>query len=203
MPESNEYSLINACFSSLQEAAALLEAEPALLQSRTGLGETALHYLAVENQLSAVTWLVERGASVNVVNEVGTTPLSDAASLGYVEMVQLLLRHGAEINLPAEAEPTLVSAVRSGDARVVALILAAGADPNEHAEGDETPLHSSAASSDAPEVVRVLLQAGADVQALHFDETPLDVANRHGHSQAEQVLRLYGEVPRRGGESAP
>ena len=119
MPKSEGYAFISACISSLPEAADLLAADPQLIEARTGLGETALHYLAVEDQLISVDWLIGRGASVNVVNDVGTTPLSDAASLGYFEMVQLLLLHGAQINLAGESELTLVRAARCGDAKVV------------------------------------------------------------------------------------
>jgi hypothetical protein len=43
---------------SLAEAGDLLDIEPHLLDARTGLGETALHYLAVEDHLAGVRFLV-------------------------------------------------------------------------------------------------------------------------------------------------
>ncbi len=123
---------------------------------------------------------------MNVVNDVGTTPLSDAASLGYFEMVELLLLHGARSDVPTGN--ALLSAVHCGNARVVGLILDAGADPNAPTEGNETALHAAAASSDAQEVIRVLVEAGANMEARYFDETPLDVALRLGHNQVAQTL---------------
>ena len=83
--------LIDAFFESVDEGLRLLKAEPDLISVRDGLGETPLHYLAVENQLSAVRALVEHGAEVNTLNECGGTPLSEAASLGHVELVKYLL----------------------------------------------------------------------------------------------------------------
>ena len=62
MGRDDAYRLIRACCSSLDDAAALLQSEPLLLLERTGLGETPLHYLAVEDQVEAVRFLHEHGA---------------------------------------------------------------------------------------------------------------------------------------------
>ena len=79
--------LVDACFDSPAAAAALLDAEPGLLFARDGLGETALHYLAVENRLEAVEWLSARGATLDTVSDVQGSPVSEASSLGYEERV--------------------------------------------------------------------------------------------------------------------
>jgi ankyrin repeat protein len=69
--------LIRVAFESPDAMHALLRQEPELLEARTGLGETALHYLAVENQLRAVALRIEVGAEVNTLNSCGGTPLSE------------------------------------------------------------------------------------------------------------------------------
>ena len=51
-PDVDARRLVHACFDSLDAAQALLDAVPHLLTARDGLGETALHYLAVENQMA-------------------------------------------------------------------------------------------------------------------------------------------------------
>ncbi len=62
------YRLIRAFFQSTPEGLKLINAEPELINARTQhLGETPLHYLAVENKLEAVQALVIRGAEVNTV----------------------------------------------------------------------------------------------------------------------------------------
>ena len=94
MPETDAYRLISACCESLEAAEALLAQEPTLIHSETGIGETPLHYLAVEDKLEAVRWLAARGAAIDARNSFGDTPLSDAASL---------VMAPAELNRPAAA----------------------------------------------------------------------------------------------------
>jgi len=52
-------------------AAMLLQTEPELISQRDGIGETVLHFLAVENNRAAVEWLHTRGADLNATNEFG------------------------------------------------------------------------------------------------------------------------------------
>ena len=60
----------------------MLDAEPFLIDARTGIGETPLHYLAVEDHLEGVRFLHQRGASLDVANDFEETPLKEALSLG-------------------------------------------------------------------------------------------------------------------------
>ncbi|MFF4825715.1 ankyrin repeat domain-containing protein [Streptomyces sp. NPDC001312] len=60
--------------------------------------------------------------------------------------------------------------------QIVRLLVAAGADPNTRALGDESPLHW-AASSDDVDVAAALIEAGADIEAPDGSiGTPLDNA---------------------------
>jgi len=80
----------------LDAADALLKAEPALIGERTGLGETSLHYLAVENQLAAASLLMDAGADVNARAIFDRTPLHLAAETGAADIARCLLDHGAD-----------------------------------------------------------------------------------------------------------
>jgi ankyrin repeat protein len=185
--------LIAAAFKSPDTMLAFVRSDPALLESRTGLGETPLHYLAVENQLKAVLSLLAAGAEVNTVNSVGGTPLSEAASLGYEEMVDLLIAHGARLHLPGQMEPTLHEATRSANGRVVELVLRAGAEVNERNDMKETALHLAAESEDRLVALEALLDAGADTTARAlFGDTPLDVAVRQGSNACTAALMARG-----------
>jgi ankyrin repeat protein len=77
-------------------AAALLEQDPALIDERNGLGETVLHFLAVENNLPPVEWLHSQGADLNVTNKFGTPLLFEVARPGYEELLLWLIKHGAD-----------------------------------------------------------------------------------------------------------
>lgn len=87
--------------------------------------------------------------------------------------------------------PTLSGAAEAGDADGAARLLASGASANERsAHGGETPLMRAAARGHE-EVVRVLLDAGADACARRGDGfTPLILAVFFGH---ERVVRLLIE----------
>jgi ankyrin repeat protein len=181
--------MIAAGFESRDALLKLINTEPQLMVELTGLGETPLHYLTVENQVEAVRLLVEKGASVNTLNECGETPLSAAASLGYEELVGFLLESGAKLSLPGQREPTLHEATRGGNAVTVRRLLQARAHPNETNDLDETPLHIAAETDDRVEVLRVLLDAGADPALKRiFDETPLGVAINRNSSRCIEIL---------------
>lgn len=185
--------LLQAFFCSTERGQELACLEPALIEARDGLGETALHYLSVENQIEAVQALVAMGAEVNTVSYVGGTPLSEAASLGYVELVRYLLSSGAQLYVKGQEEPTLHEAVRSGNYEVVKLILEAGANVNEVASLRETALHIAAEEDENVSIVQLLATAGADLSAQRiFDETPLAVARRSGAQNIVKVLTQLG-----------
>ena len=52
-------------------AAALLQQDPALITKTNGLGETVLHFLAVENDALGIVWLHDQGADINCENDFG------------------------------------------------------------------------------------------------------------------------------------
>src|SRR5947207_1691163 len=73
----------------------LVKDHPEILNLRTGIGETALHYLAVENHADAVQLLIELGADVNVNNEFGKSALDEAVQVEAKETIEVLRRAGA------------------------------------------------------------------------------------------------------------
>ena len=192
------YRLIRTCYESLDAARELLRREPALIAALTGLGETPLHFLAVEDQLDAVRMLVEHGATINTLNQFGNSALAEAASLGYVELVGWMLANGAALTLPGQNDLTLHEAVRSGSAEVVRMLLAAGADVNEADSLAHTPLHVAAADDERAEIIPVLVAAGADIDHIGlFEETPLDHARAmEAHACADLLVRLGARTNR-------
>ena len=102
------YELRNDASCDQHRARKLILYDPSIIEARNSLGETALHYLAVENAVEAVEFLAGQGADVNCRNTFGDAAIMEAAQLGYVEMVDLLLRLGATVEGPAllrEADP--------------------------------------------------------------------------------------------------
>lgn len=184
------YQLIAAFCRSVDDGKRLLDAEPALINERTRLGETVLHYLTVENQLAAVSALVEDWqANINTLNDFGASPLSEATSLGYVELVKYLVSKGARLKVENQQDSVLHAAVRSNQLELVKIILEAGAEVNEVGDLDETALHIAAEDDNRAEIVKLLLDSGADPTATRiFDETPIAVAERSGSARVLSIL---------------
>lgn len=80
----------------------LLLCMPELAHAWSPDGVTALHLACFYGQKEAVECLLRAGAdpSARARNELGSTPLEDAASTGQLEITRLLLAHGADELLP-------------------------------------------------------------------------------------------------------
>jgi len=76
-----------------------LKLNPLALEMKDGLGETVLHYLAVENNPDGIKKLIAVGATVNTQNVFGNTPIMESSQLGYRNIIALLYSSGADINI--------------------------------------------------------------------------------------------------------
>ncbi len=89
-------------------------------------GDSALTLAALKGQLAVATMLLEAGAEVNPS---GWTPLHYAAYEGYRELIALLIKSGAKLDLPAPNRQTaLMLAAKNGHEEIVRLLIAAGAN---------------------------------------------------------------------------
>lgn len=115
----------------------------------------------------------------NTVNENGFTAMHAAAAFGHVEVVEMLLLFGCDMNRVTQAGTPLHCAVTSGKHAVVATLLFANADPNTCLWNGITPLHLAAKKGDTWSVQK-LLEAGATPTALDANGmTPLNMATIH------------------------
>jgi ankyrin repeat protein len=116
------YFLRAAMFNGWQVAQALIEEDSTIIEARSGTGETALHYLAVENHLEGVAYLLERGADINTRDDFQGTPLIAAASLGHLGLCRFLLGNGADIYAADDIGRTAISAASTADRNRDALL---------------------------------------------------------------------------------
>jgi ankyrin repeat protein len=130
------------------------------------------------------------------------TPLHSAAYYGDLEMVQVLLDYGVDVNAQARAGSTPLNFVinRLNDHRVVRLLLDHGADPNIPTKDGSTPLHR-ASGRGVIEVIHPLVEYGASVEAQDDEgRTPLDVASGEQREEiiasAAKHTSTKGERPR-------
>lgn len=108
--------------------------------------------------------LLDGGASVNVQDEMGQTPLVVAILAGHGAAAKYLLAHGADVGIRTQKGMTaLHAAAYTGDADLVAALIDHGAAVNDQANiAGITPLHA-AAEEDRLLAANVLVKAGADV----------------------------------------
>jgi cytohesin len=120
------------------------------------VGEQPIH---AAQSLEMIQTLVELGgADVNVLDGCGEWPLKLAAEQNDVERIEWLLNHGAEVDLTSTGETALHAAVRHDSRESIALLLRAGANPNQQDVDGWTPLFSA----QSMEAITELRKAGAD-----------------------------------------
>lgn len=203
-----QYTLFSAV--ALGEAAvirALAQAGADLNQrmDRTNHHRTPLHLAVVKEQPAALRALIALGADLNLEDDVGMTPLDQAALNGENEMAQMLIDGGAAITLPAA-----IALERQDD--VERLVRA---NPEILSTTNNRPwarlvVHASSRASGR--VMETLLRtvmryrAGLSIVNMEDDEetavdeaggyTALHAAAFHGNDEAVGVLLKHGANPR-------
>jgi uncharacterized protein len=100
------------------------------------------------------------------------------------------------LSAPADPDPALVDAAMAGDRARVEALLREGADPGAARGDGVTALHFAAERGDA-DVARLLLGAGAEVEAVTRigAYTPLHLAARNGNGAVVELLIQAGSDP--------
>lgn len=129
------------------------------------------------DSLEAARLLLAAGASASI-NQVSSNDASIGSALhsavrrGKPEFIELLLQHGADINLRDKDQQTpLALAVISGRTEIVELLIKKGADVNTVNIRGNTPLINSTAGKDSSQIARLLLEAGATQTIDHVSHT--------------------------------
>ena len=133
-----------------------------MIKKRWKLDKDLVHAIT-ENDLASATDALDKGAepnhSIRRANGSKTTPLIFAATGSRVEIVELLLRRGANHALIDSEGMTAVHHART--ASTLRLLLEAGADSMARTREGITPLHIVM----DPESARLLVAYGADFRA--------------------------------------
>jgi ankyrin repeat protein len=131
---------------------------------------------------------------VNAANDYGVTPLSLACTNRSAAMVERLLKADANPNAALKTgETPLMTCARTGNADATKALIARGAAVNAKESWQEQTALMWAVARTQRDVVRVLIELGADVQARSKNGfTPLLFAAREGDIEIGRLLLKAG-----------
>ncbi|EJL26231.1 ankyrin repeat-containing protein [Novosphingobium sp. AP12] len=134
--------------------------------------------------------LLEAGADIEGVDAKGHTALILATYHGFEQSAALLLDRGADPNRTTASGSPLMGVAFKGHLTIARRLLAAGADPNLRNAAGQTAIMMSALF-DRREVIELLLDAGADIDAV--DAAGNDAASLAQMQGNESLARWLAE----------
>jgi uncharacterized protein len=178
------------------EMTALLLKHGADVKSANRFGDTPLFGATVRGDLASARVLVRAGADVCAVSTNGMTCLHEAARGRYLELLQLLLEHGAAAVIDSLSPVCEHSSCGKGTALMscdspahLKILLAAGADVRKTTDRGNTALHVAAVHNFAAPVQCLLIKAGVDLHAENSDgKTAAQAAAESGNTLAAALL---------------
>ncbi|XP_041134296.1 caskin-1-like [Polyodon spathula] len=173
----------------------LLEAQ-ATVDIKDQKGMRPLHYAAWQGKVEPMKMLLKSGSSVNSQSDEGQIPLHLAAQHGHYGVSEMLLQHQSNPCIVDNAGKTpLDLACEFGRVGVVQLLLSSSMSaallepkPGETTDPNSTsPLHQAAKNGHI-DIIRLLLQAGIDINRLTHAGTALHEAALCGKTEVVRLL---------------
>ena len=164
---------------------------------------TALLAAAIGGHVEVARLLLEAGASTEVRDCTGATPLCEAVFHNHLDVVRLLRTDfGADVNAPnAFGWTPLHVAVDRGHREVTDYLLdKGGADLSLATPEGFTALHVAAMKGRQSVVAKLLHRSGATLSLPQAGDegcvpSPLYLAAFHGHRGVEQLFKTVQEIP--------
>ena len=153
---------------------------------------------AKTGNVEKVQTLLKHGASLQVKDDKGLSPLHHACWNGDDAMAKVLLKHGGPPLMRAKSgygSTPLHCAADRGHTSTVRMLLQAGANVNAKNDGGLTPLHYTA-WNDHLDTACVLLENGAEKEAKDKEGcSPLHLASKYGNVGVAVLLVDHGADP--------
>ncbi len=173
-----------------------------------GPGFTPLWFALLYNANPEVpAMLIEAASDVNLVIDIGYTPLMFATARQPPHIIRMLIEAGADVNARVPHDPyddevsgftPLMFAVYYGRPEVIGVLLAGGADVNARTTDGRTPLMIAAGETTKVSVITALLDGGADANAKDSEgRTAIDYVERNRYlSETDAYHQLLQDAQR-------
>jgi len=161
-------------------------------------------YVTMSNSIDVVKLLLEAGANPNIIELqnmgddefVKVTPLVIATIVKNIDLIELLLKYNADINIEVLETPPLISAIRANNIPITKLLLKNGANPNIKDIFNIPPVMWAVGSNNIP-ITDLLLEYKGDVNAKTEDgNTALMVATDKNNAVLIDLLLAKGADPK-------
>jgi ankyrin repeat protein len=167
----------------------------AQVDARNANNLTSLHVASewtnkIVDRLVCASLLLDNGADVNALDGRNRTPLHIAAMQCNKDLIDLLLRRGAEVGIGCVKTSIKMCTVNLINISCLKSLLEDGVDLNQRIENSQTVLMQACSMRNMTNVIQLLILFGADV-TIADDEglTATDIAGRGVHA-AEYVPLL-------------
>lgn len=158
-------------------------------------GFSSLHMASQNGHHEVIESLCEHYSSnINEYLQNGCTPLYMATSNGHSKSVETLLKYGASQHIKYDGTTCLFRACYTRYTDIIKLLLNNNvSEINTATPKGSTPLGITITHKDI-EMVKYLCQRGADINQLHRERGPLELAIECGSDEIVQYLRELGAL---------
>ena len=197
--KSGQTPLMCACYKGgrLDNIKRLLELDADIQQLDLNDGWSALHFAAEDSSPEIIEYLLSLGMTVNMTDKSGRTPLMCACYKGgRLDNIKRLLELGADIQqLDLNAGwSALHFAATYSSPEIIEYLLSLGMTVNMTSKTGQTPLMCACLEGGRLDNIKRLLELGADIQQLEFNDgwSPLHFAARDSSPEIIEYLLSLG-----------
>lgn len=170
------------------------------LNAKNKYGNTALRNAMSSQNYEIIKYLIEKGADIELISGTFGTALTYAVFENDIEMVKIIVEAGANVNARGnDGNTALHSTIWCSNYEIAKYLISKGADVNIKGGFGATPLIHAIISEQDVEMVKIFIEAGADVNTIFSGESPkyngksaLQIAEELDNKEIINLLKKAG-----------
>lgn len=175
---------------------AMLEENPKLLNAKGPWEWTPLQRAVYFNHVNIISFLVSKGADVNIITPDGETALHWAIKLGHEELSHFFITNDADETIRDNwGTSPLQLAVENGYLEIVETLIEKGVDPHVEASHYGRSLLHLASIHGYYDIAKILIEKGANINTIDDNgNNSLYYAARYGNENIAELLVANGAI---------